>query len=88
MTPSEEKIALQVKAHKEWLAHPVTHDALSVIKGRIEQQRKALQEGILLESNPEKENKLRVSINAYVAVTMLIENGSLFVEQLNKQNKE
>lgn len=76
---------LQIKAHEEWLKHPCTQDAFNVLNRRSAQFIKDLQSGILLESNADKENKLRIAIITLKAASILLSDTNQFVEHLNKQ---
>jgi hypothetical protein len=75
----------QAKIHKEWLKHPCTQDALKILNNRAQEFIKQLQDGVLLESNPEKENKLRTAITTLKASTILLQDTAQFVEHLNKK---
>lgn len=82
MTPSE----IQLKAHREWLVHPVTQDFLKILDARQAKHTHDLQEGILVKSDSVIEEKLRNTINVVKAVKIICSDSQTFVDQQNKLN--
>jgi len=78
-------IELQIKSHEEWLHHPCTQDAIKILTERAASFTKQLQDGILIESNVDKENKLRTTISTLKASVILLSDTKQFVEHLNKK---
>jgi hypothetical protein len=87
LIPQQELDKIASKAHEEWLKHPVTQDILKILETRRLFHIKNLQDGILLASNKELEDKLRTAITTTAANIILISDTKQFVEHLNKLNK-
>jgi len=79
----EELVKQQIKAHQEWLKHPVTNDLIIVLKERCDKQIADLMAHILIESNETFESKHRTSINTLKAMIAIITDSTIFVAQQN-----
>jgi len=80
---TQDKLSAQL--HEEWLKHPVTQDAIKILKSRYDTYKKSLQEGILTTSNKETEDKLRTAMSTAEALGLILFNTPQFVQQLNKK---
>ena len=87
MTTQEALDKQTSKLHEEWLKHPVTQDAIKVLKSRYDHYKKSLQEGILITSNKESEDKLRSAMTTSEALGLLLFETPKFVATLNNINK-
>ena len=74
------------KLHEEWLKHPVTQDAIKILKSRYDHYKKSLQTNILTVSNKESEDRFRSAMTTTETLGILLFETTKFVEQLN--NKE
>lgn len=84
----DEKVKLYTKAHEDWLKHPITVDALKVLSARVEYYRTSLQEGILVESNKDKETNLRIAMTTSQAFIKIINDPKLFLHSVEELNKK
>ena len=88
MTPQDIINEQTAQLHKEWLAHPVTQDAIKVLKSRFDNYKASLQTNILTISNKESEDKLRSAMTTAEALGLMLFETPRFVQQLNTINKK
>ena len=86
--PLDEKVKLYTKAHEDWLKHPITVDALKILSARVEYYKTSLQEGILVESNKDKETNLRIAMTTSQAFIKIINDPKLFLHSVEELNKK
>jgi len=87
MTPQQELDKRTEDFHKEWLKHPVTQDAIKLLKSRYDQYKGTLQTNILISSNKEAEDKIRSAMTTAEALGLILFETTQFVQQINKLNK-
>ena len=86
-TTQEELNKLHKKLHEEWLKHPVTVQAIEVLKKRKDFYKQKLQEGILAKSDAVVEEKYRQCINTAEAFIQILTSQDKFIELMNQENK-
>lgn len=84
----EEIIKQQIKAHEDWLMHPVTQDYLKILKKRETKYREALFSKVLKETDEPYEDRHRAAINTAQAIINILCTSTLFVEQQNNNTVE
>ena len=88
MTPQEQIILQQTKAHQEWLKGPVTKDFIKILTERQAKFTSDLQAGILVASDSVKETAYRNSISTLNAVLVIATDSKQFVSRQNKQTTQ
>jgi hypothetical protein len=83
----EELQAKQIKAHQEWLKHPITNDAINLLKIRGDKYYGDLVSSVLKETNEPLQITNRACISTITAVLKILTDSQLFVEQQNN-NKQ
>lgn len=84
----EELNKLHKKLHEEWLKHPVTQQAIGVLKKRKEYYCRLLQTNILSDSNPAREQRQRDCMQTAEAFVTILTNSDKFLEYMNQPEKE
>ncbi len=75
----------QVKAHEEWLKHPITQDLIKILKKRETKHREDLFNKVLKETDEQFENRYRSAINTTQTHINIIIDSKTFVEQQNNK---